>query len=146
MAAVSLLRGDWIELGHLATPVRRRVFIEEQGIPVELEWDAMDQTSRHLVAVVDHDDPIGTVRLTPNAHVGRMAMLPAWRRRGIGTRLLQAVLEEAAAAGFDAVTLAAQLPVIPFYEKLRFEAYGKVFQDVGIPHRMMRRTLGPRCS
>lgn len=144
MATVRLLRGDWTELGQLAAPVRRRVFIEEQGIPVELEWDAMDQASRHWVAVTDHDGPIGTVRLTPNGHVGRMAVLPAWRRCGVGTSLLQAVLEEAAAAKFDTVALAAQLPVVPFYEKLRFEPYGEVFQDVGIPHRMMRRVLGAR--
>lgn len=146
MAPVSLLRGDWTELGHLAASVRRHVFIEEQGIPVELEWDALDRASRHFVAVIDHDCPIGTVRLTPHAHVGRMAVLPAWRHRGIGTRLLQAVLEEAAEAGLDAVALAAQLSVVPFYEKLRFEPYGEVFQDVGIPHRMMRRALGQRHS
>lgn len=143
MAPVNLLRGTWDELGDLAAPVRRRVFIEEQGIPVALEWDMLDRNSRHIVAVTEHDGPIGTVRLTPHAHVGRMAVLPAWRRRGIGTRLLQAALEEATAAGLDAVALAAQLPVIPFYEKLCFEPYGKVFQDVGISHRMMRRTLEP---
>lgn len=141
MVRVSLLRGTWAELGHLAGPVRRRVFIEEQGIPVALEWDDLDRTSRHLVAVTDPDGPIGTVRLTRNAHVGRMAVLPAWRRQGIGTQLLQAVLEEATAAGMDSVALAAQLPVIAFYEKLQFEPYGEVFQDVGIPHRMMRRAL-----
>ena len=143
MAAVNLLRGTWDELGHLAAPVRRRVFIEEQGIPVALEWDVLDRSSHHIVAVTVHDGPIGTVRLTPHAHVGRMAVLPPWRRRGIGTRLLQAALKEAAAAGLEAVALAAQLPAIPFYEKLGFEPYGEVFQDVGIPHRMMRRALEP---
>ena len=141
MAVGRLLRGSWLELGQLAAPVRRRVFIEEQGIAVEHEWDSMDRTSRHLVIVTDYDAPIGTVRLTPNAHIGRMAVLPAWRRRGIGRRLLQAALEEATEAGMHTVALAAQLPVIAFYEKLRFEAYGEIFQDVGIPHRMMRRAL-----
>ncbi|HET8700118.1 MAG TPA: GNAT family N-acetyltransferase [Nitrococcus sp.] len=142
MAEVNLLGGSWDELGRLAAAVRRRVFVDEQGIPAELEWDALDSTSRHWVAVMDPDGPIGTVRLTAQAHVGRMAVLPAWRRRGIGTRLLQAVLEEAAAAGFSAVALAAQLPVIPFYERLHFESYGEIFQEAGIPHRMMRRALG----
>ncbi|EAR20167.1 GNAT family N-acetyltransferase [Nitrococcus mobilis] len=142
MTVGRLLRGSWLELGHLAAPVRRRVFIEEQGIPVELEWDALDDASRHLVIVTASDDPVGTVRLTPNAHIGRMAVLPAWRRRGIGTRLLHTALEEAAAAGMNTVALAAQLPVIAFYEKLHFEPYGGIFQDVGLPHRMMRRALG----
>lgn len=141
MAAVSLLRGTWAELGHLATSVRRHVFIEEQGIPVELEWDDMDRASRHIVAVTDLNSAIGTVRLTPNAHVGRMAVRPAWRRCGIGQQLLQAVLEEAAVAEMSSVALAAQVSVIAFYEKLRFEPYGEVFQDVGISHRMMWRAL-----
>lgn len=141
MAVGKLLSGSWLELGHLAAPVRRRVFIEEQGIPVELEWDALDSASRHLVVVTDYEAPIATVRLTPNAHIGRMAVLPAWRRRGIGTRLLQAALEEATEAGMHTVALAAQLPVVAFYEKLRFESYGEVFPDAGIPHRMMRRAL-----
>ncbi|MDN5848873.1 MAG: GNAT family N-acetyltransferase [Nitrococcus sp.] len=141
MVAVTVLRGTWAELSHLAAPVRRRVFIEEQGIPLELEWDDLDRASRHLVAVIDSAGAIGTVRLTRNAHIGRMAVLPAWRRRGIGEQLLQAVLEEAAVAGMSSVALAAQVPVVPFYEKLHFEPYGEIFQDVGIPHRMMRRAL-----
>lgn len=141
VAAVRLLRGTWTELGHLAAPIRRRVFIEEQGIPVELEWDDLDRASRHIVAVPNLDAPIGTVRLTPNAHIGRMAVLPAWRHRGIGKQLLQAVLEEATAAGMDSVALSAQVPVLAFYEKLGFEPYGEIFQDVGIPHRMMHRAL-----
>ncbi len=70
MAGGKLLRGSWPELGHLAAPVRRRVFIEEQGIPVELEWDALDAASRHLVIMTACDDPVGTVRLTPNAYIG----------------------------------------------------------------------------
>lgn len=141
MTTARLLRGTWTELGHLAAPVRRRVFIEEQGIPVELEWDDLDPASRHIVAVAELDAPIGTVRLTPTAHIGRMAVLPAWRHRGIGKQLLQTVLEEAAAAGMSSVALSAQVPVIGFYEKLEFEPYGEIFQDVGIPHRMMRRRL-----
>ncbi len=71
-----------------------------------------------------------------------MAVLPVWRRRGIGTRLLHTALEEAAAAGISTVALAAQLPVVAFYEKLRFEPYGEIFQEAGLPHRMMRRALG----
>lgn len=83
MTVGRLLRGNWLELGQLAATVRRRVFIEEQGIAVEHEWDSLDQTSRHLVIVTDYDAPIGTARLTPNAHIGRMAVLPAWHRPAI---------------------------------------------------------------
>ena len=82
-------------------------------------------------------NPIGTGRLLPDGHIGRMAVLREWRGRGVGTALLRALMEEGRKQGFERLILAAQVQAMPFYEKEGFVAEGDVFDDAGIPHRNM---------
>ncbi len=119
--------------------VRQSVFVVEQGVPLELEWDGLDAACTHLLAEDAAGRPIGCARLLPDGHVGRMAVLPSWRRRGVGRALLRAALVRAAAAGFTLVRLNAQVHALDFYRREGFEAVGDVFDDAGIPHRAMQR-------
>jgi predicted GNAT family N-acyltransferase len=134
--------GDWQALGEDAGRVRRAVFVDEQGIPVELEWDEWDERSVHAVLYRD-GQPVATGRLLPDAHIGRMAVLRTWRRQGLGAVILERLVEEAARRGEREVELAAQSYVCEFYAAHGFEAFGDEFLDVGIPHRKMRRVLKP---
>jgi predicted GNAT family N-acyltransferase len=134
--------GDWARLGQEASTIRRTVFIEEQGVPPELEWDeALDQVCLHVLARID-GQAVGTARLLPDAHIGRMAVLPAFRRHRIGSALLMALVQAARARGEPAVELSAQTYVRAFYARHGFEAYGPLYDDAGIEHQMMRLELG----
>jgi predicted GNAT family N-acyltransferase len=121
--------------------IRREVFVDEQGVPLHDEMDAHDATATHFLALLD-GEPVGTARLrtlpdgTPKAE--RVAVRRAWRRHGIG-RALMCALEDAARA--PELVLNAQVAVIPFYERLGYEAEGPVFDEAGIPHRTMRKRL-----
>jgi predicted GNAT family N-acyltransferase len=125
--------------GH-AAPIRFAVFVEEQGVPLEIELDEMDQKSLHALAFQD-GHPVGTGRLLPDGHIGRMAVLKAWRDRGIGARILDRLLDEARARGDREVVLSAQVRAIAFYRKHGFVEEGAEYLDAGIPHRDMRRAL-----
>ncbi len=129
---------DWDDDRLALTHVRRVVFMQEQGVPEALEWDADDAVSRHFLAEDTDGHPIGTARLLPDGHIGRMAVLPFWRRRGVGTALLRHVLVAAHDAGFPAIELSAQTHALGFYERFDFVAFGDEFMDAGIPHRTMR--------
>ncbi|WP_456405125.1 GNAT family N-acetyltransferase [Thiolapillus sp.] len=117
--------------------IREKVFVEEQQVPVELEWDGLDPECLHLIAEDQDANPVGTGRLLPDGHIGRMAVLKEWRGRGVGGALLKGLMEEAQKRGFSTLILAAQLQAMPFYEKAGFSAEGEVFDDAGIPHRKM---------
>ena len=132
----------WINDADAIARVRRAVFIEEQGVPEDLEWEARDGDCAWFVAESGEGAVIGIGRLTPAGRVGRMAVLPAWRRRGIGSALLHAVLAEARARGLAEVRLSAQCRVLPFYERHGFVATGNEYLDTGIRHRDMALTLG----
>jgi predicted GNAT family N-acyltransferase len=134
---------DWItDLADLRA-VREHVFIIEQHVPIEDEWDALDARSRHVIARDAAERPIGTGRLTPERVIGRMAVLKEWRGRGVGEALLEALLDQARALAYPALELHAQTHAIPFYEKFGFEAYGDEFEECAIMHRMMRIELVP---
>lgn len=120
--------------------IRRRVFIQEQGVPEDLEWEARDGDCDWFVARAG-EAIVGIARLTPDAHVGRMAVLPAWRGMGIGSALLQAVLQCARHKGLTKVTLHAQTHALPFYARMGFRVVGEVFMEAGIPHRRMTLDL-----
>jgi len=122
--------------------IRHGVFVIEQQVPVELEWDGLDEGCAHLLAEDAAGRPIGCARLLPDGHVGRMAVLEPWRGRGVGRALLRAAVDRAQAAGFAIVRLNAQVHALGFYEREGFEARGEVFDDAGIPHRAMQRVIG----
>ncbi len=118
--------------------IREQVFVEEQNVPQELEWDGLDEKCLHLLAEDSQGNPIGTGRLLPDGHIGRMAVLAEWRGKHVGTALLHGLMQEAQQRGYKELLLASQLHAMPFYEKSGFVAEGDVFDDAGIPHRTMR--------
>ncbi|MCE8032502.1 MAG: GNAT family N-acetyltransferase [Halomonas sp.] len=132
--------GSWEELGDLAGEIRRVVFIEEQRVPLEEEWDGRDDECRHFLALRGNS-ALGTARLLPDGHVGRVAVLREARGLGIGAALMQAAIDTARRLGHAQVELAAQTHALAFYENLGFVAFGEVFMDAGIPHRNMRLSL-----
>jgi predicted GNAT family N-acyltransferase len=133
--------GDWPSLRGRAEPVRFTVFVTEQGVPPELELDEFDPLSLHALAS-DHDGTVlGTGRLLPDGHVGRMAVLPSARGRGIGSALLLALMAAARARGEREVVLSAQTHALGFYARHGFVAEGEIYDDAGIAHRLMRRLL-----
>ena len=122
--------------------VREPVFVVEQQVPIEEEWDELDPQCRHVIARDAANRPIGTGRLTPERKIGRMAVLPEWRGKGVGDALMEALMDEARALGWPEVSLNAQTHAIPFYARHGFEVFGEEFMEAGIPHRKMRKALG----
>jgi ElaA protein len=123
--------------------IRLRVFVEEQGVPLELEIDEHEAAAVHLLARVG-GQAVGTARLRVlgrDAKAERVAVLAAYRELGVGRALMRAIETEAAGLGLARVVLNAQVPVIPFYERLGYAAFGPRFDEAGIPHRRMTREL-----
>ena len=132
---------DWNTLAADARRVREQVFINEQKVPVALEWDANDAVSRHVVAYDTTGVAVGTGRLLPDGHIGRMAVLPEWRGKGVGRALLERLLESAQIAGQQHLVLHAQTQAEEFYRRLGFAQTGAPFMEAGIPHVLMQRSL-----
>lgn len=120
--------------------IRHRVFVEEQGVPESVEKDENDPLCRHVLAYWDAL-PVGTGRLTPDGRIGRMAVLPDYRRHSVGSAMLEVLLAEARSFGFRETRLAAQVSAITFYERFGFQGEGAIFQEAGIDHLLMRRAL-----
>ncbi len=131
--------GAWDGLGQAARSVREAVFIVEQGVPRELELDANDSRSRHVVARDASGTAIGTGRLLSDGHIGRMAVLSSWRGQGVGRALLERLLDEATASGMTSLVLNAQVQACGFYRRLGFVEEGAEFIEAAMPHRAMRR-------
>ena len=124
--------------------VRETVFVQEQLVPIEEEWDALDPDCVHVIARAQDGTPIGTGRLTPEHKIGRMAVLREWRGRGVGDALLLALIEQAHQRGWREVALNAQVSAIAFYLRHGFQPVGERFWEAGIEHQAMRRALtGP---
>lgn len=119
--------------------VRGEVFILEQDVPWEEEFDHWDETAIHFNAYLDNDI-VGTARLYQNK-VGRVAVLKAYRRQGIGEALMNAVARYAKTHGLTTLELGAQIQVQAFYEQLGYIAYGERFMDANIEHIMMRKKV-----
>jgi len=134
----------WREALPLARPVRERVFVDEQKVPRELEWDEWDDASDHAVALDARGNPIGTARLLPDGRIGRMAVLEDWRGKGVGAALLHAMLERARSRSMARAFLHAQLQAAGFYRRFGFSERGGEFLEAGIPHVEMILELFPR--
>lgn len=133
--------GDWAALGGDAWAIRQEVFVFEQAVPEELEQDSFDDVSIHAVAYDELDTPLGTGRLLPDGHIGRMAVLRSARGQGIGGRILTQLIDIAHQSSHERVVLNAQVHARAFYEAHGFAVDGSVFQDAGIDHVLMRRHL-----
>ncbi len=137
--------GGWAELGADAQAIRTAVFIEEQKIPAEMEWDTADEECIHAVAYNRFGVPLATGRLLEHvpgvAKIGRMAVSQAMRGSRIGRHVLDALMKAARERGDQEAVLHAQLSASPFYARAGFSERGSVFDEAGIPHVEMVRTL-----
>lgn len=145
---VQLRTGDWAALGHDAAAVRTAVFVEEQGIAPEEEWDAADQSAWHAVVSNRLGQPVGTGRLLQDGagvgRIGRMAVLRPLRGAGIGEAVIEALENAARARGDRELRLSAQRSAEGFYRRLGYVPYGAPFEEVGIAHIGMARRLDRR--
>ncbi|AEG01648.1 GNAT family N-acetyltransferase [Methylomonas methanica] len=123
--------------------VRHQVFVVEQRIPAEIEFDELDRQCHHFIARDEQSRPIATGRLSPQGKIGRMAVLRDWRGQRVGQSLLRVLIEKARALGLTTVSANAQVSALEFYRKLGFVAEGAVFQEAGIPHQTMLLPLPP---
>jgi len=134
-------RVSWEERGDFLRSIRNSVFIEEQNVPAELEWDGLDELCTHVIGETAQGEPIGTGRLLPDGHIGRMAVLKYWRGRGVGSAILAELIAAAREKGCDCAILDAQTHALKFYARFGFEIVSEEFMDAGIPHRTMRVVL-----
>lgn len=129
--------GHWDKLEQDAKFIRKQVFIIEQNIPEEEEWDDQDMISDHFV-VYDQDQPIATARLLQNNSVGRVAVLKAYRGQGIGRMIMLEIIRQAHQQDRTFLQLSSQVHAISFYEKLGFSIQGDAYDECGIPHIKMQ--------
>ena len=137
MSQFTIRAGSWDKLQNDAKLIREQVFIQEQQIAVEDEWDAEDTVSVHFV-VYDQDQPIATARLLKNNSVGRVAVLKSHRGVGIGKLLMQQIIQQAKHEQREFLKLSSQAHAIQFYAGLGFKVEGEQYLDCGIPHIDMR--------
>jgi YbgC/YbaW family acyl-CoA thioester hydrolase len=144
-AMIDVRLGDWAALGTHAEAIRTEVFIDEQRIPKEMEWDEADRRCVHAVAFNRLGMPLATGRLLQEApriaRIGRMASQQSLRSSGVGRRVLDALIEAARARGDTEVVLHAQTSAMPFYARAGFASRGAVFEEAGIAHIEMTRSL-----
>lgn len=133
---------DWKALAKWARPIRESVFVHEQGVPIEMEYDEWDSVSLHAVAFDAQATACGTARLVPAdsdgvSHIGRMAVLPSARQQGVGCQMLIALVDAAHRRGDRRIVLHAQTHALAFYAKCGFTLQGDVFMEAGLPHQTM---------
>ena len=137
--------GGWTDLGEAASAIRTEVFVQEQKIPVEMEWDEADASCLHAVARNRFGAALATGRLLEHvpgvAKIGRMAVLRSMRGSGVGRDVLEALMKKARESGYREVLLHAQLSAVGFYLRLGFTQRGAVFEEAGIGHVEMVRVL-----
>lgn len=140
MSNFTITTADWDKQKSVLREIRKTVFIEEQSVPADLEWDEFDTTSTHFL-VTDNDQPIATARLKPDGQIGRMAVIKSHRRMGAGSNLLNYIVNYAKASGLKDIYCHAQVAVIDFYLKKEFKAIGDEFLDANIPHQAMFKKI-----
>jgi predicted GNAT family N-acyltransferase len=132
---------DWAEAVDGLRAVRRTVFIDEQAIPEDMEWDEFDEVCRHAIAEDAGGNAVGCGRLLEDGHIGRLVVLPSWRGRGVGAALLCHLVELARTRGHARAILNAQTQAMPFYARHGFVVDGIEYMEAGIPHRTMTKIL-----
>ena len=136
-AGVRVEIADWQRDARVLGTIREAVFVDEQRVPMELEWDGLDLECTHVIAYAEQGQPVATGRLLADGHIGRLAVLKPWRGQGIGSQVLCALVNIARSRGIVTCALNAQTHAIAFYERYGFVAEGDEFDDAGIAHRHM---------
>jgi predicted GNAT family N-acyltransferase len=131
----------WTDARAQAQRIREAVFVAEQGVPPEIELDDWDERCEHALAYDPGGRAVGTGRLLPDGHIGRMAVLREARGQGVGGRVLEALIERARERGMRRVALNAQTHAAPFYARYGFIVAGETFMEAGIPHVAMECNL-----
>ena len=137
---------NWLASREALRAVRQAVFVKEQKVPEELEWDDADERAYHVLATAVDGKPIGTGRLLLDCHIGRMAVLKSWRGRGVGSAILTMLIDFARKEGCEAVHLNAQTHALDFYARFGFTPVGGHFDEAGIPHQAMTLALTPSAA
>ena len=130
----------WKDKEETLRHIRTVVFIDEQNVPEELEWDEYDEACQHFLASIGND-VIATGRLLDSGKIGRMAVLKPYRNQGVGSKVLESILTVAKEMKMISVFLFAQIDAINFYKRFGFEEEGAIFDDAGIPHKKMNKQL-----
>jgi predicted GNAT family N-acyltransferase len=136
MSNISIKTVDFNDFYTEIENIRTTVFIKEQKVPVELEWDEFDHDSLHILAYYDNK-AVGTARLLTDGHIGRMAVLKDYRNRNIGKNMLKYLIKVAQEKAYKNVKLSAQEHAVDFYKKYGFSVSGDIYMDAGIPHLNM---------
>jgi predicted GNAT family N-acyltransferase len=131
----------WHDGEPLLKSIREAVFIREQGVPAELEWDEFDESCRHALALSQRGEAIGCGRMFSNGHIGRIAVMQQWRKKKVGTSIVEALLDYARAHDYKEVDVDAQTQALPFYRGFGFAEQGEEFIDAGLPHIKMTLQL-----
>jgi predicted GNAT family N-acyltransferase len=139
MIRIELL--SWKAARSRASALRFEVFVEEQGVPREIEIDEHDPLCVHALALDETGSVVGTGRLLPDGHIGRMAVRRNWRGRGIGGAILERLIDAARARGDAEIALSAQVQALDFYRAYGFAEEGERYLEAGIEHQAMRRRL-----
>ena len=128
---------DIIEQKNMIFSIREQVFVIEQNVDADIEWDGRDHLCRHVIAFSNDNQPIGTGRLLPGGHIGRIAVIALWRDKGVGSAILEELISIAKDEGSVSVYLNSQSQAIAFYERFGFVADGTVFMEANIKHQKM---------
>ncbi|WP_419209564.1 GNAT family N-acetyltransferase [Photobacterium leiognathi subsp. mandapamensis] len=139
MVEIKIVAFDDAHRGFIRT-VREQVFIQEQQIDPEIEFDNLDSAAVHVL-VMDGEQPLGTGRILSDGHIGRIAIMKAARGQGLGAKVVQALVEYAQQQGYPRLDLGAQTHAVDFYRKLGFMPYGDEFMEANIPHQAMEQML-----
>lgn len=131
----------WTDASPVLCAIRTTVFVGEQNVPPEIEIDGRDPECAHALAESATGGAIGTGRLMPDGRIGRMAVLAAWRGRGVGAAILEALMDEARRRGFHETYLHAQSHAKDFYARHGYAVEGEEYLEAGIPHIGMRARL-----
>ena len=132
---------NWLQDMKMIKHIRRTVFVNEQRVPEEIDFDGLDGSSTHWLAFGDSNIPIGTARMQKDGHFGRMAVLKHYRNNGVGKKIFESALTYAVEKKFPKVWLHSQITAVGFYKKFGFTEVGDMFLDAWIEHMLMTKEL-----
>lgn len=139
---VEIQQASWHTAEEAIAAIREAVFIDEQNVSREIEFDRRDPDCLHWLAYASQNEAVGTARLLPSGQIGRVAVLKPFRNNGIGSTMIRKIIQYALHEGLPRIFLHAQIPAQPFYKELGFSAYDDVFNDeANIPHQAMELNL-----